>query len=40
VQRAELLEGTGKRIEVWNTLGRELCAGFVETAERVTATSV
>jgi GMP synthase (glutamine-hydrolysing) len=31
-----LLAETTERIEAWNTLGRELCAGFVEAAERVT----
>jgi GMP synthase (glutamine-hydrolysing) len=30
-----LLVETRERIEGWNTLGRELCAGFVEAAERV-----
>ncbi len=33
----EFLAETRGRIEVWNTLGRELCAGFVDAAERVTA---
>ena len=32
-----LLVETRKRIDAWNTLGRDLCAGFVETAERVKA---
>jgi len=35
--RAAFLEETRQRIETWNTLGRELCAGFVEAAERVAA---
>jgi len=30
-----LLVETRERIEGWNTLGRELCTGFVEAAERV-----
>ncbi len=37
VDPATLLAETGERIEVWNTLGRELCAGFVDAAERVTS---
>ena len=32
-----LLAETTERIDAWNTLGRELCAGFVDAAERVTA---
>jgi GMP synthase (glutamine-hydrolysing) len=32
-----LLAETTERIGAWNTLGRELCAGFVDAAERVTA---
>jgi len=32
-----LLAETTERIVAWNTLGRELCAGFVDAAERVTA---
>ena len=32
-----LLAETTERIDTWNTLGRELCAGFVDAAERVTA---
>jgi GMP synthase (glutamine-hydrolysing) len=31
-----LLVETRERIDAWNTLGRDLCAGFVDTAERVT----
>jgi GMP synthase (glutamine-hydrolysing) len=30
-----LLEETRQRIDLWNALGRELCAGFVEAAERI-----
>jgi GMP synthase-like glutamine amidotransferase len=33
----KLLAETRARIEAWNTLGRELCAAFVDAAERVTA---
>jgi GMP synthase (glutamine-hydrolysing) len=33
----KLLAETRARIESWNTLGRELCAAFVDAAERVTA---
>ncbi len=32
-----LLAETTERIETWNTLGRELCSGFVDAAERVTS---
>jgi GMP synthase (glutamine-hydrolysing) len=31
----DLLEQTAQRIESWNELGRRLCGGFLETAERV-----
>ncbi|MFN2629322.1 MAG: type 1 glutamine amidotransferase [Gaiellaceae bacterium] len=34
---AELLTETLPRIELWNELGRTLCAGFCEVAERVPA---
>ena len=37
VDPGALLAETVERIEAWNTLGRELCAGFVDAAERVTA---
>jgi len=37
VDPGTLLAETTERIEAWNTLGRELCAGFVDAAERVTA---
>jgi len=37
VDAAALLEETRRRIAGWNELGRELCAGFVEAAERVAA---
>ena len=37
VDAAALLAETRERIGVWNELGRGLCAGFVETAERVAA---
>ena len=33
----ELLAETRARIEEWNALGRDLCTGFVEAAERVAA---
>lgn len=33
--REQLLEETRERIGRWNELGRELCAGFLEAAERV-----
>jgi GMP synthase (glutamine-hydrolysing) len=35
VDAAALLAETRARIGVWNGLGRGLCAGFVETAERI-----
>jgi len=35
VDSQALLVETRERIEGWNTLGRELCSGFVEAAERV-----
>jgi GMP synthase (glutamine-hydrolysing) len=31
----DLLDQTAQRIERWNALGRNLCGGFLETAERV-----
>jgi GMP synthase (glutamine-hydrolysing) len=31
----DLLEETRREIGAWNELGRELCGGFVEAAERV-----
>jgi GMP synthase (glutamine-hydrolysing) len=31
-----LLAETTERIDAWNALGRDLCAGFVDAAERVT----
>ena len=37
VDAAALLAETRERIGAWNELGRGLCAGFVETAERVAA---
>jgi GMP synthase (glutamine-hydrolysing) len=37
VDPGALLAETTERIDEWNTLGRELCAGFVDVAERVTA---
>jgi GMP synthase (glutamine-hydrolysing) len=37
VDREALLSETRDRIGVWNALGRELCDGFVEVAERVGA---
>jgi GMP synthase (glutamine-hydrolysing) len=37
VDAATLLAETRTRIEGWNRLGRELCSGFVDAAERVTA---
>ncbi len=37
VDAGDLIAETRERIEAWNMLGRELCAGFVEAAERVTA---
>jgi GMP synthase-like glutamine amidotransferase len=37
VDAAELLAETRRRIGGWNELGRNLCAGFVEAAERVGA---
>ncbi len=37
VDAAALLAETRARIGAWNELGRELCTGFVETAERVAA---
>ena len=35
--RGQLLAETEERIEGWNELGRRLCAGFLEVAERVSA---
>jgi GMP synthase (glutamine-hydrolysing) len=35
VDRTKLLDETRERIEGWNALGRNLCAAFVEVAERV-----
>jgi GMP synthase (glutamine-hydrolysing) len=35
--RERLLAETGERIAQWNALGRELCGGFLEVAERVGA---
>jgi GMP synthase (glutamine-hydrolysing) len=35
--RAALIDETRERIETWNALGRELCTGFVDVAERVAA---
>ena len=35
--REALLAETRERIETWNALGRDLCDGFVEVAERVGA---
>jgi hypothetical protein len=32
-----LLRETESRIDGWNTIGRRLCSGFVEAAERVGA---
>ena len=32
-----LLEETDKRLPAWNDIGRELCVGFLEAAERVAA---
>jgi GMP synthase (glutamine-hydrolysing) len=32
-----LLRETGERLRAWNEIGRGLCAGFLETAERVAA---
>jgi hypothetical protein len=37
VDAGALIAETRERIEAWNRLGRELCAGFVEAADRVTA---
>jgi hypothetical protein len=37
VDADELLAETRDRIEAWNMLGRDLCAGFIDAAERVTA---
>jgi GMP synthase (glutamine-hydrolysing) len=34
-----LLAETTERIEAWNALGRELCDGFVDAAQRVTASA-
>jgi hypothetical protein len=33
----ELLAETRDRIEAWNSLGRDLCTGFIDAAERITA---
>src|SRR5918999_2842264 len=35
VEAKELLADTRRRIEQWNSIGRNLCDAFVETAERV-----
>jgi hypothetical protein len=37
VDAGELLHETRQRIGDWNILGRELCGGFVDAAERVAA---
>jgi GMP synthase (glutamine-hydrolysing) len=37
VDKGVLLEETRERMDRWNALGRELCTGFVEVAERVAA---
>jgi GMP synthase (glutamine-hydrolysing) len=37
VDRDVLLAETRQRIDGWNKLGRDVCAGFVEAAERVAA---
>jgi GMP synthase (glutamine-hydrolysing) len=37
VDAATLLDETRQRIADWNVLGRELCGGFVDAAERVAA---
>jgi GMP synthase (glutamine-hydrolysing) len=37
VARSAFLEETRDRIEEWNALGRALCGGFIEAAERVGA---
>jgi hypothetical protein len=37
VDKNVLLTETRQRIDAWNKLGRDLCAGFVEVAERVAA---
>jgi GMP synthase (glutamine-hydrolysing) len=37
VNSGELLEQTRAQIDEWNELGRRLCGGFVEVAERVPA---
>jgi GMP synthase-like glutamine amidotransferase len=33
----ELLRETEERIEAWTTIGQDVCSGFLEAAERVTA---
>jgi len=35
--REALLAETDQRLAAWNAIGRELCVGFLEAAERVTA---
>ena len=37
VDRAKVQTETRERIETWNALGRDLCDGFVDVAERVAA---
>jgi hypothetical protein len=37
VDKNVLLAETRQRIDEWNKLGRDVCAGFVEAAERVAA---
>jgi GMP synthase (glutamine-hydrolysing) len=37
VDRDAIARETEERIEAWNAVGGELCAGFLEVAERVTA---
>jgi GMP synthase-like glutamine amidotransferase len=37
VDKDVLLAETRQRIDEWNKLGRDVCAGFVEAAERVAA---
>jgi GMP synthase (glutamine-hydrolysing) len=37
VDADELLAETRDRIEAWNSLGRDLCTGFIDAAERITA---
>jgi GMP synthase (glutamine-hydrolysing) len=37
VDAETLLSDTRERIEAWNALGRDLCGGFVDVAERIAA---